>query len=239
MKRLIITAAIALFLVGCETTVEYTDPLGNEVKMSETAYLAKINSESMQNLGGHIDPCAEFADIDDIAELSEGGEIAVGRALEMCNIRVMLGMAMGVPVSAHGEISQQNVKAMIAIEQGQSEKVKSMYSFGAFGLGAYFGYRAIDSLASQAGDEFGDVNIKASNSGDAGGGEEGLPGGQERNMNILVGGSGNNGSNQSGASNTQATAEKATSVDNPIVNGGPNNAIVNDADANGNDGRVF
>lgn len=235
MKKMMLIFAV-IFVTGCETTVKFTDVNGVETKMSETAYLAMKTSEAITAMGVPVDACANVVDISKVAELTEAGEVAFGRALEMCNIRAMVGMAMGLPSTAQGQVAAANTKAIISIENGQASKVKSAFGFGAIGVGAYFTADIFSSAFAAAGSNYNVGDINMSNSGESTGGEGGDGQAGDRNMALAIGGTNNF---QPGDSNTQATAEKATSVDNPIVSGGPGNTIVNDSDGNDNDGRLF
>ncbi len=239
MKYLLLISV--LFLAACETTVKFTEPDGTEVKMSETAYLALKNTETLAAMGTPTDPCAGLVPAG-VGELSASGQEAIGRAMEMCQIRTMVAAAMGTPSTAQGQIAAQNTKAMVAIEQGQAAKAKAGYSFGAIGVGAYFAADVFASAFSAAGANYnvGDVNMSNSGTSTGGAGGEGTSGaGQagDRNMSLAIGGDNNF---QPGDSNTQATAEKSTSVDNPnLYNNTAPASIVNDADANGTDTSLF
>lgn len=254
--KTLMLAAVLLILAGCETTIKIETPLVNSAgtvqvdnkgktiyatqKLSETAFLAMQNTQAVSAMGEAEDVCAGLLP-ENLGGLTEAGEVAVGRALEMCQIRTMVAAAMGRATTAQGQIAAENTKAMVAIEQGQATKAKAGYGMGAIGLGMYFTADIFSSAFSAAGSNYtlGDVNMSNSGTSSSAGGEEGAGGdGQsgDRNMGLAIGGS---TSNQSGLSNTQATGEKSTSVDNPIINGGPNNSVVNDADANGNEGRLF
>ncbi|MCP3882641.1 MAG: hypothetical protein GY701_30225, partial [Sulfitobacter sp.] len=183
----------SFILAACETTVNFTEPDGTEVKMSETAYLALKNTETMTAMGVPTDPCAGLVP-DNVGDLSASGQEAIGRAIEMCQIRTMVAAAMGTPSTAQGQVAAQNTKAMVAIEQGQAAKATAAYRFGTFGLGAYFAADIFSSAFSAAGDNYnvGDVTMSNSGTSTGGLGAEGLTGGAgqagDRNMSLAIGG---------------------------------------------------
>lgn len=230
MKKLILVLIGSLLVSACATkyTITTTLPDGTQVEqeVSESMAIAMQASESMKALGAPVDPCAASANIN-VSELSEAGERAYYRALEMCQVRAMVAQAMGQPATAHGQIAQQNAKAIAAIEAADAAKVSSWTRLGGIAVGGYFASDVLSSAFAAAGSNyaFGDINM--SNSGDVAGGAghgvgEGVtPGGSgaggDRAMTLNIG-EGNHLNTTLGDSNTNAQArEKAVGMDNPTA----------------------
>ena len=162
----VITMLFMLSGCGQTITVKETKLNGDtvETKYSESAYLASQNTTIMTTLGDPKDACD--TDIpESFKDWSAAGQAGYTRALEMCNIRSMVGLALGLPTTAHGQIAAQNTKAIMAIEAAETQKTKSMWSFGTAATIGYFSLGAVEAAFGAAGATYaiGDVQMRDSN----------------------------------------------------------------------------
>lgn len=166
MRRLALLAVLAL-MTGCTTmvTIETEDEDGNKIKtkLSESAYLADKNAVAMKALGEAQDPCFGLVP-KDMTEYSASGQEAIGRAVEMCQIRAMVMGIGGRPVTPHGVLAAQTTEAIKAIEASDSAKFTSaMRTAGTLG-GFWFGVKLGEAIADGAGDTITVDGVQQSNS---------------------------------------------------------------------------
>lgn len=256
--HILIILVFLFILTGCETTIKIETPVldssGNAQltakgkpiyvtqKLSETAFLAVQNTKALEHLKDvKPDTCIGMLEHANTFTTAEG-EGRFAEAIGECFEAKKFAYALNRPISPQARISAENSKAMVAVEQGQADKVRQGFKFGIWSAGAYALTGIASDAFSAAGSNYtvGDVQMSNSGTSSSGGGEEGAGGdGQsgDRNMGLAIGGDVHT---QSGVSNTQASGrDKPTAVDNPIISGGPENSVVNDSDGNGNDGQLF
>lgn len=176
MQRILAIAFTLLLISGCTSEIEF-HPDGSIKKIKgESLGMSWANAEAVKALKDAPPPC-QIAPLEEISQLSEGGEVAYFDAMEECFDGMNIAVSHGRPMSIPGEVANQGSKAIQAAENSEASIASSAVGGAVtLGLGVVAGNVAKAAVEGAQGDTYNVGNVAQSNSvNGSGAGGGGVP----------------------------------------------------------------